>query len=330
MSKNNMSNVTRRQAVAGMAAVAGAGLLGAPSIVRAQGAWKPSGNVTIIVPWPPGGALDILARLVVPAMSKILGQTVVVVNKAGATGSIGTTQVYDAKPDGTTLLAATIDNTLYAQVNAAAQYDPLKFVATAPLASSPYALLGRPDLPANNLQELLAFARSHNLNYGNAGTGGSMHVLTTAFGQAANIEHMQHIAYQGMAPALNALMGSFTDVTLTVTGGTLGYRGKIKFLGVTSAQRIPSLPEVPTLAEQGLPFVVEAWMGILAPPNTPAPIVAGLSDAFRQATSDPGYQAKVVEFGMRMLDMKQPEFAQYYISETEKLGEVVKKAGIKI
>jgi tripartite-type tricarboxylate transporter receptor subunit TctC len=330
VTKDNMSKVSRRQTIAGLAALTGGGLLGAPGIVRAQSAWKPSGNVTIVVPWPPGGALDILSRLVVPAMSKILGQTVLVVNKAGATGSIGTTQVYDAKPDGTMLLAATTDNTLYAQVSAAAQYDPLKFVPVALLASSPYALLGKPELAASNLKELLPIARANNLNYGNAGLGGSMHVLTTAFGQAANIDHMQHVAYQGMAPALNALMGNFTDVTLTVTGGTLGYRGKIKFLGVTSAERVPALPEVPTLVEQGLQFVFEAWMGILAPPNTPAPIVAALSNAFTQAISDPGYQAKVVEFGMRMIKMNQPDFAKYYVSETEKWGDVVKKAGIKI
>ena len=328
MSKSKMPILSRRHTLAGLAA-AGAGLVGAPGIVRAESAWKPSGTVTIVVPWPPGGALDILARLTAPAMSKTLGQTVVVLNRAGATGSIGTTQVFDAKPDGTMLLAAVVDNTLYAQVTQA-QYDPLKFVPVAPLASSPYVLLGRPDLPANNLQELLALARSQTLNYGNAGLGGSMHVLSTAFGQAADIPHMQHVAFQGMTPALNALMGSFTDVTLTVSGGTMGYHGKIKFLGVTSAQRIPALPEVPTLTEQGLPFVFEAWMGILAPPNTPPPIVESLSNAFQQATADPEYQAKVVDFGMRMLRMNQAEFAKYDVGETEKWGDVVKKANIKL
>jgi tripartite-type tricarboxylate transporter receptor subunit TctC len=322
-------NLNRRQAIAGLAALAGGGVLTAPGVVRAQAAWKPSGTITLIVPWPPGGSSDILARLAAPGASRILGQTVVIVNKSGATGSIGCTQVYDAKPDGSTLLVSVVDNTIYADV-ATTQYDPTKFVPVAPLAASPYVLLGRPDLPANNLQEFIALARKQTLNFANAGMGGSMHVLTVALGRAADIPHMQHVAYQGMAPALNAVMGGFTDATLTVTGGTMGYRGKLKYFGVTSAERIPALADIPTMIEQGLKFTGEAWMGYLAPPNTPAPIADALSKAFQEATAEPAYQAKVLELAMRQLSMTQPEFATYYAEETRKWSDIVHANGIKL
>lgn len=321
------TSLRRRQV---LAAIAAAGVGAAAPVALAQSTWKPGGPIKIVVPWPPGGASDILARYIASGVADKLGQPVVVENRAGASGSIGSTAVYSAPADGTTLLLGITDsNSIYPHVMQA-RYDATKFVPVAPLGQSAFVLLGRPDLPAANLQELLALTKKQKLSYASAGIGGSPHLMTVAFARIAKADNLLHVPYTGMAPALQALMASQVDFMLVSVGGATQYRSKLKFYGVTSAQRVPAIGDVPTLTEQGVPMVGGFWMGVLAPPNTPAGTASALSRAIDEVTATPEYKAKVVEFGMSTLPGNQAEFSKYYQDEYRKWGEIVKAANIKV
>ena len=325
--QRNLEGLRRRLVLAGVAAASLCAF--APSAL-AQAAWKPAGPIKIVVPWPPGGSSDILARYVGQQAAEKLGQPVIVENKPGAAGSIGSGFVYSAPADGTTLLLGITDsNSIYPHV-AHTRYDSTKFVPVAPIGQSAFVLLGRPDLPANNLQELLALMRKGQLSYASAGVGGTPHMMTVAFSRAAKVDNLLHVPYTGMAPALQALLGNQVDVMLVSIGGATQYRSKLKFFGVTSAQRVPAIADVPTLAEQGVPMVGGFWMGVLAPPNTPAATVATLSKTIDEITSSPQYQSKLVDFGMSSLTATQPEFSKYYLEEYRKWGDLVKAAHIKL
>ena len=319
--------IRRRQL---LAALAGAGLAGTTPFAQAQAAWKPAGPVKFVVPYPPGGASDILIRLISPGLSERLGQPAVVENKAGATGSIGSGYVYSAPADGTTLLVGLSDPLSIYPHLAKTPYDASKFVPVASIGSTPFVLLGRPGLPASNLQELIALAKKQPLNYANAGMGGSIHMMTLAFGRAAGIDKMLHVPYTGMAPALQALMANQVDVVFSVVGGATQYRSRLKFFGVTSAERVPAVPEVLTFTEQGLPLVQELWMGVLAPPNTPAATVAALSKAINEVVATPAYKARTTELAMSANPMPQPEVAGYYLDEYRKWGELVRSSNVKL
>lgn len=323
---NIISN--RRQLLACLTAAA---LLGAAPLAHAQAAWKPSAPVKIVVPFPPGGASDLLARFISAGVGERLGQPVIVENKPGATGSIGGGFVYGAPADGTTLLLGITDvNSIYPHLTANNKIDATRFVPVAPLASTGFVLLGRPDLPANNLQELLALMKKQNLSYASAGTGSGPQMMAVAFARAAKADKLLHVPFTGMAPALQALMGSQVDIMLVAVGGAAQYRSKLKFYGVSSARRVSVIADVPTLSEQGLDIVGEAWMGILAPPNTPAATSAALAKAVNEVTATPEFKAKVAELGMSTLTGTQPEFTKYYMDEYRKWGELVRAANIRL
>ena len=323
-------NIGRRQLLT-LAAIAGGGLAtGVVSKAHAQVAWKPSGPVKFVVPYPPGGASDILIRLISPGLSERLGQPVVVENKPGATGSIGSGYVYGANPDGTTLLVGLTDaQSIYPHL-AKTTYDPVKFVPVASIGTTPFVLIGRPGLPANNLQELIALAKRQPLSFGNAGMGGSIHMMTLAFARDAGVDKMLHVPYTGMAPALQAAMASQIDVVFSVVGGVTQYRSKLKFFGVTSAERMQAIADIPTFTEQALPMVQDLWMGVLAPPNTPAAITATLSKAINEIVGSAVYKSKVSEFAMNASVTSQTEFANYYSGEHRKWGELVRSANVKL
>lgn len=317
----------RRQLLAAMAA---APFLGSAELTWAQTSWKPSGPIKIVVPFPPGGSSDILARYISAGVGEKLGQPIVVDNKPGATGSIGSTFVYSAPPDGMTLLLGISDaNSIYPNLTHT-RYDATRFVPVAPLASTGFVLLGRPDLPANNLEELLALMKKQPLSYGSAGAGSGPHMMTVAFAKAAKVDNLLHVPYTGMAPALTALMGKQVDIMLVAVGGATQYRSKLKFYGVSSAQRVAAIPDVPTLAEQGLNVVDEVWMGVLAPPNTPPATTAAIAKAINEVTATAEYKAKVVELGMSTLTGTPSEFGKLYLDDYRKWGDLIKAANIRL
>jgi tripartite-type tricarboxylate transporter receptor subunit TctC len=155
-------------------------------------------------------------------------------------------------------------------------------------------------------------------------------MMAVAFAQAAGAENLLHVPYTGMAPALQALMGNQVDIMLVAVGGAAQYRSKLKFYGVSSAQRVAVIADVPTLKEQGLNVVGEAWMGVLAPPGTPVPATSALVEAIQLVTSRPEYKAKVAELGMTTLTGTSAEFGKLYMDEYRKWGEVVRAANIKL
>jgi tripartite-type tricarboxylate transporter receptor subunit TctC len=313
-----------------LAALAGAGVVAATGMAWAQTVWKPSVPIKVVVPFPPGGSSDLLARFLGAGIGDKLGQPVVVENRPGATGSIGAGFVYNAPPDGTTLLVGITDvNSIYPHLTKS-KMDATKFVPISPLASTGYVLLGRPGLPAANLQELLALMKKQSLTYASAGTGSGPHLMTAAFAQAAKVDNLLHVPYTGMTPALQALMGNQVDIMLVAVGGATQLRSKLKFYGVSSGERVAAIPDVPTLKEQGLNVVGEAWIGILAPPNTPAAVTAALARAINEATSTPEYKAKLLELGMTPLTGTSAEFGKLYMDEYRRWGEVVQAANIKL
>src|SRR4029077_5576830 len=233
--------------------------------------------VTLIVPYTAGGGNDAMARVVADRMSATLGQQIVIENRGGAGGSIATRQVARAEPDGYTLgLGGTgtlaIDPTLYPNVG----YDPRKdFAPVGLIATSPLIILVNPSLPTHNVQELIALAKAQpgKLNYASAGTGSGIHLGTVLFAERAGIE-ITHIPYKGSGPALTDLLGNHVSIYFSSLPPAIGLvkEGKLRALGVTSLKRSASFPDVPTVAEQGMPgFEAVLHYGIVAPAGTPRP-----------------------------------------------------------
>src|SRR5450755_1653768 len=283
------------QGVGGMAAA----LPFRPYAARAQQpeAGYPSRPITLIVPYAAGGGNDVMARGVAIPMSKTLGQPIVIENHGGAGGSIGTRQVAKSAPDGYTLgLGGTgtlaIDPTLYPN----AGYDPRKdFAPVGLIATGPLSILVTPSLPAHNVQELIALAKAQpgKLNYASAVKGSGIHLGTVLFAENAGVE-LTHIPYKGSGPALTDLLGGHVAIYFSSLPPAIGLvkDGKLRALGVTGLTRSPIFPDVPTVAEQGLPgFEAVLHYGIVAPAGTPRPIVDKLNAALCKALESAGAKA---------------------------------------
>ena len=295
----------------------------------------PTRPITLIVPYAPGGGNDVLARGVAEPMSKTLGQQIVIENRGGAGGSIGTRQVATAAPDGYTLgLGGTgtlaIDPTLYPN----AGYDPRKdFAPVGLIATSPLIILVNPSLPAHNVQELIALAKAQpgKLNYASAGTGSGIHLGTVLFATAAGIE-LTHVPYRGTGPALTDLLGGHVALYFSSLPSAVGLvkDGKLRALGVTGLKRSATFPDVPTVAEQGLPgFEAVLHYGIVAPAGTPRPIVDKLNAALREALGDPSVSNRFAAEGAEPLATTPEEYAADIDREETKWSALVKKSGAK-
>ena len=302
---------------------------------HAQPADYPTRPITIVVPYAAGGGNDVLARGVAEQMSKALGQQIVIENRGGAGGSIGTRQVAKAAPDGYTLgLGGTgtlaIDPTLYPN----AGYDPRKdFAPVGLIATSPLIILVNPSLPAHNIQELIALAKAQpgKLNYASAGSGSGIHLGTVLFAAAAGIE-LTHIPYRGTGPALTDLLGGHVKIYFSSLPPAIGLvkDGKLRALGVTGLKRSAAFPDVPTVAEQGLPgFEAVLHYGIVAPAGTPRPIIDKLNAALRKALADPTVAGRIATEGAEPLPTTPEEYAADIDAEETKWSALVKKSGAK-
>ncbi len=306
-----------------------------PFAARAQGPALdyPTRPITLIVPYAPGGANDVLARGVAEPMSKALGQQIVIENRGGAGGSIGTRQVAKSAPDGYTLgLGGTgtlaIDPTLYPN----AGYDPRKdFAPVGLIATSPLIILVNPTLPVHNVQELIALAKTQpgKLNYASAGRGSGIHLGTVLFAALAGIE-LTHVPYRGSGPALIDLLGGHVAIYFSSLPPAIGLvkEGKLRALGVTGLKRSASFPEVPTVAEQGLPgFESVLHYGIVAPAGTPRPIVDKLNAALRDALNAADVHDRIATEGAEPLPTTPDEYAADIDREETKWSALVKKSG---
>jgi tripartite-type tricarboxylate transporter receptor subunit TctC len=303
-----------------------------PIAAQAQAGY-PDHPITLIVPYAAGGGNDVLARAVAEPMGKLLGQPLVIENHGGAGGSVGTRQVAKAAPDGYTLgLGGTgtlaIDPTLYPNVG----YDPRKdFAPIGLIATSPLIILVNQSVDAHNVQELIALAKAQpgKLNYASAGTGSGIHLGTVLFADTAGID-ITHIPYKGSGPALTDLLGGHVQIYFSSLPPAVGLvkEGKLRALAVTGLKRSASFPDVPTVAEQGLPgFEAVLHYGIVAPAGTPRSIVDKLNAALRAALSDPKVYGHIATEGAEPLPMSPDQYAADIDREETKWSVLVKKSG---
>ncbi|MGH8818213.1 MAG: Bug family tripartite tricarboxylate transporter substrate binding protein [Achromobacter pestifer] len=296
----------------------------------------PERPVTIVVGYAAGGATDIVARLVANSLSEGLGQTFVVENKTGANSNIGAEIVSRAAPDGYTLymgsIANTINRSLYSQLN----YDFVKdFKPVGLVATIPNILVVNPKVPVKTVQEYIAYAKTHpgKLTCASSGSGSSIHLSCELFKMQTGTDIL-HVPYRGSGPAVADLLGGQVDSMFDNLPSSLPHvqAGKLRAIGVTSPQRLPSTPDVPTLAESGLPgFDVESWFGLMVPAGTPQPVITRLNEALNQALASPALQASYKQSGFYApAAPNTPEtFAKTIASEIDKWGAVVKRADIK-
>ena len=330
--------MTTRRTLIGHAALALTTLMTLTTLTPlAQAADFPSKTVTLIVPFAPGGPTDAMARILAAALRGPLGQTVIVENKAGAGGNLGAEAVARAPADGYTLLFGTsgplaINQYLYSKVG----YDPLKsFAPVIQVGYLPNVLVVNPKVPVHNLQDLVALAKTPNssLSYASSGNGASSHLAGVMFNRRAGTD-IQHVPYKGTGPALNDLLGGQVTMTFTDVLTALPHiqAGKLRALGVTTAQRSKALPNVPTLAEQGMKdFDVSVFFGIVAPAATPPAVVSKLNAAFAQALQQPDVRANLASQGLEPPAHTSPaQLADYMRSETAKWRDVIKVSGATV
>lgn len=315
-----------------LAAGSALGLLAlAPLSAHAQA--YPTKPITIVVPFSAGGATDILARVVGQYMSKDLGQPVVIDNRTGAGGNIGTQVVARATPDGYTLLMGTvgthaINQSLYGKL----PFDPIKdFAPLSRVALVPNLLVANPQQPFKTVKEMLAYAKANpgKVTFGSSGSGSSIHLSGELFKHMAGVD-IQHVAYRGSAPAVNDLLGNHIAVMFDNMPSAIGHvkTGKLRPLAVTTPKRSPALPDVPTIAEAGVPgYEATSWFGLLAPAKTPAPVIAKLNASILKALADPDVKKKLMEQGAEPHPEKPEQFAEFIASETAKWGQIVKQSG---
>jgi len=297
----------------------------------------PSRAVTMIVPYAAGGPTDTVARVLAQAMTKPMGATVVVENKPSAGGLIGPETVKNAKPDGYTILIHHIGMattpTLY---RTALRFDPLKDFEYIGLVNEvPMTIIGKPGLPLKDLKELMAYMKANKdkMSYANAGIGAASHLCGMLFMSAVGVDVLT-VPYKGTGPAMNDLVGGQVDFMCDQTTSTTGQikGGKVKAYGITSAKRVASLPDVPTLDEQGLKGAeVGIWHGVYAPKGTPKPVLDKLVASLQAALKDPAVGAKFTELGAVTYgpEKQTPAALEAHLkAEIAKWAPIIKKAGV--
>ena len=303
-------------------------------IAGAQAQSFPNRPVTLIVPVPPGGILDYVARLVAPQLSKSIGQPVIVENKSGASGNIAATYVAKARPDGYTLLVGYsmfhVGNpTMFSQL----QWDPLRdFSSVAMLAVSPHLVAVHPSLPVNSLQELVAYARANpgKVNYGTPGNGSVPHVGVELFKQMTKVNFTQ-VPYKGSGPMMIDVVSGQVQMTVATPPSVMSHiqAGKLRGLAIAAKSRSPLLPDVPTTAEAGFPgFELEAWVALFAPTGTPSDAVKRLTDALRQALDTDEVKNAVTKSGIEARYMSPAQLDQVVKTDLEYWSRVIREAKI--
>ena len=294
----------------------------------------PAKPVRIIVPSVAGGGTDSSTRIVVSRFGDLLGQRVVVDNRPGAGSIIGTEMVARSAPDGYTLLAAISSMTIQPSMQKNLPFDPIKdFAPVSLFVRLPNVLVGHPSLQPKNVKELIAFAKANpgKLEFASAGTGSNLHLCMEMFLSMAGLK-MIHVPYKGAAQAIADVTAGYVPFMITnmITGTAQFKAGKLRAYGVTSAKRSAAAPEIPTIAEQGVPgYEAVQWYGLMAPAGTPREIVSKLHKAVVGALQDPAVNERFVSSGADPVGNTPEEFAQLVRSEITKWAKVVKAAGLK-
>ncbi|MGZ5095196.1 MAG: Bug family tripartite tricarboxylate transporter substrate binding protein [Burkholderiales bacterium] len=295
----------------------------------------PAKPIRIVVPYAPGGAVDIVARAVGQDLTKRLGQTVLVENRTGAGGNVGSDAVAKAAPDGYTLLMASPANTINPSLYTKMSYDPMRdLVPIALIGSVPTVLIANRSLPVQNVKQLVALAKSQPgaLVYGSGGSGTTEHLAGEIFKSAAGID-MLHVPYKGGAQVITDLLGGQIALMFVNQLGALPHitAGKVKALGVASTERSPALPQVPTFAEQGYPDMkVSVWWGIMGPAGIPKDLVNRLNREIVAALSSPEMQERLQTLSARPIGGTPEAFTKFFAEETTRWARVVKASGARV
>jgi len=326
----NSFNAPRRHwlALAASSALA----LATPALAQPE---FPSKPIRLVVPFTPGGVTDTGARVVAERLGARLGQQVVIENRPGASGNIGTQSVATAAPDGHTLVLG-FDGTLVINphVFAKVPFDTLKdFVPVSKIGDTALVIVTHPSVPAKTLAELIAYSKSlpGGLSYGSSGTGGTPHIAAEMLRVKTGANFL-HVPYKGGGQALADVVGGQLPMLYTAVAGALPFieRGQVRAIAISNAQRLASLPDVPTVAETVPGFEVVSWIGILAPAKTPKAIVERIQRELHAVVNEPAVKERLAKLGISAVGNTPAEFTQQIQADLKKYAEVVKAAGIKI
>jgi tripartite-type tricarboxylate transporter receptor subunit TctC len=300
--------------------------------------WPTGKAITYLVPFPAGGTTDVLGRLIAQKLGPVLGTSVIIDNKGGAGGSVGSEVGARAAPDGFTLVGGTISShainvSLYPKIG----YDPIKsFAPVTLIGTNPVVLVVSQASPYKTLKDIIAAskAKQGGLSSASAGTGTSQHLALELLAFKSGVK-FTHIPYKGSGPAIQDAIGGQVDMMFdtTVVAGPHIQSGKLRAIAVTSSKRLASMPDVPTVAESGVPglqdFEVVSWQAIFVPAGTPAPVVDKLHTEIRKILATPEMQDKLKGFGMEPTDLSTTQIAAFQKNEVDKWAQVIKAAGIK-
>ena len=295
----------------------------------------PDKAIRLIVPFAVGGGTDILAREIAPGLGNALGQTMVVENRGGAGGNIGSDLVAKAPADGYTLLFGSNTLSINAALYANLPFDPVRsFAPVGTVATAPLVLVTNPGLPVSNVRELIALAKSKpgTLNWSAPGSGTPHHLASELFNKMADVK-ITHIQYKGGGPAITDLLGGHTQVAILTYASVRSYitSGKLRVLGVTTSQRSALLPDVPTIAEAGVPgYAVDLWYGIFAPDGTPAPVLGSLNAALNKGLTNTEMQQRFMAQGYELRPGPADELRALLAADLAQSARVVKEANIKV
>ena len=305
----------------------------AVSPARSQDAY-PSKPIALVVPFPPGGVADIVARPAADAMSRVLNAPIVIENKPGAGGGIGMGYVAKSKPDGYTLLLALSSISILPEADRITGRAPMfqldQLVPIARLTADPTVLAVRADSPWMTLQDFVADARKRpgGITYGSSGNYGTMHVPMEMFASSAGVK-LLHVPYTGAGPAVIGLLGGNIDAVASGPSTVIQHvkAGKLRVLASWGDKRLASLPDVPTLTESGYEAVFFQWSGLFAPAGTPEAIIVRLREAARAAATDPRFMAALATVETPIQYMDAPELQRFWDADAKKLGDVVRRVG---
>jgi len=305
----------------------------------AQGAWPTGKAITYLVPFPAGGTTDVLGRLISQKLGAVLATSVVIDNRGGAGGSVGSEIASRAAPDGYTMLGGTVSShainiSLYPKIG----YDPIKsFAPVTLIGTNPVVLVVNAASPYKTLKDVLeaSKAKQGGLSSASAGTGTSQHLSMELLAYKSGVK-FTHVPYKGSGPAIQDVIGGQVDMMFdtTVVAAPHIQSGKLRAIAVTSAKRLASMPDVPTVAESGIKglgdFEVVSWQAIFVPTGTPAPVVERLHKEIRTILAQPDMQEKMKGFGMEPADLTTAQIAAFQKAEVDKWAQVIKAANIKV
>ena len=333
MHLNDRMNSRRRTGRLLLAAAAGIAAL-VTALPASQAQEYPNRTVRIIVPFPAGGTADAMPRVVADYLSRKWGQAVVIENRSGAGGNVGAEAAYKSEPDGYTLLSApppplVVNHNLYPKLG----FDPLRFEPIAVMGLVPNALLTNPGFPPKSVAEVIAYGKANpgKIISATQGNGTTSHLTSEMFAMMGGFK-LTHVPYRGAAPALTDLVGGTANIMFDNLGVSLTQvqGGKIKLLGVATAKRMPSLPDVPTIAETLPGFESAAWFAVVAPPGTPKQIVEKINADINEALRDPGVAKRMAGMSAEIVGGSTQDTAKYFRSEVDRWHKVIKAANIKV